>query len=68
MNKPMCIGQFMNHPGEDCSICRYRIECYNIFRAKEKKLEELKKRIKNFKHNKKFILERLEFLTCPSCS
>jgi len=43
-DSPLCLGQFMNSTGRDCGKCTYRVQCYEIFRDREKKLEEIREK------------------------
>jgi len=44
--KPDCYGKFMFSLGENCDQCMYRMDCYKIFKDKEKQVEKLLKKNK----------------------
>jgi len=64
MTNKECFGKFMKVIG-DCDKCDIRIQCYNEFRDREKKEEELKNRCKLQWYKMDNVLQSLGI--CTTC-
>jgi len=68
MEQPSCLGKFLAINNRDCGSCSYRIDCYELFRKREKEVEQLRKDV-NVPWFKKSACEWIEKLGyCESCS